>query len=97
MYKVILTLVLGLLINGCSNPTSSDEPTVQGWVFVANEGNFGASNGSISMINNNDEVYHIEEVGDVVQSLEDSKFNKEISNSSSLIVNKIFFDKERFI
>jgi hypothetical protein len=43
---------------------------VQEWVFVANEGNFGASNGSISMINNNNEVYHIEEVGDVVQSLE---------------------------
>ena len=70
MRKIIITLLLGFLINGCDNPTQSNEPVVQEWVFVANEGNFGASNGSISMINNNDEVYHIEEVGDVVQSLE---------------------------
>jgi|TARA_R110002074_G_scaffold16705_2_gene55633 hypothetical protein len=70
MRKIIITLLLGFLINGCDNPTQSNEPVVQEWVFVANEGNFGASNGSISMINNNNEVYHIEEVGDVVQSLE---------------------------
>ena len=94
MYKVILTLVLGLLINGCSNPTSSDEPTVQGWVFVANEGNFGASNGSISMINNNDEVYHIEEVGDVVQSLEvyEDKLLVVVNNSHMIKVYDISED-----
>ena len=60
-----------LLIIGCSNNTiSSIEPIAKEWIFVANEGNYGASNGSLSMINNDGEVYHIEEVGDVVQSLE---------------------------
>ena len=68
MNKLFITL---LLLVGCSsNPIVEDTEQTTQWVFVANEGNFGASNGSISMINNNDEVYHIEEVGDVVQSLE---------------------------
>ena len=56
------------------------------WVFVACEGNFGASNGSISMINELGEVYSLENVGDVVQSLEvyeDKLFV--IVNNSSLI------------
>jgi len=39
------------------------------WVFVANEGNYGASNGSISMIDNNGNVYETDAIGDVVQSL----------------------------
>ena len=69
-------LILGistlfLLINGCSdNPTSSIESLDKEWIFIANEGNYGSSNGSLSMINSDGEVYHIEEVGDVVQSLE---------------------------
>ena len=70
MRRVILTLVLGLLINGCGNPTQSNEPTLQEWVFVACEGNFGASNGSISMINQEGSVMEVTEVGDVVQSFE---------------------------
>ena len=61
------------------------------WVFVANEGNFGASNGSISMINNNDEVYHVEEVGDVVQSLEvyEDKLIVVVNNSHMIKVYDI--------
>jgi hypothetical protein len=68
MNKLFITL---LLLVGCSsNPIIENTKQTTHWVFVANEGNFGASNGSISMINNNDEVYNVEEVGDVVQSLE---------------------------
>jgi len=68
MNKLFITL---LLLVGCSsNPIVDNTEQITQWIFVANEGNFGASNGSISMINNNDEVYHVEEVGDVVQSLE---------------------------
>ena len=69
--RIIATLLLGFLINGCSDSlTQSNEPTPQEWVFVACEGNFGASNGSISMINQDGSVMEVTEVGDVVQSLE---------------------------
>ena len=40
------------------------------YVFVANEGNYGASNGSISIIDNNGNVNNTGVIGDVVQSLE---------------------------
>ena len=40
------------------------------WVFVANEGNLGSTNGSITMINQNGETSQLEAVGDIVQSLE---------------------------
>lgn len=38
-------------------------------VFVANEGNFGSSNGSISVIGKDGVIQTVENVGDVVQSL----------------------------
>jgi len=41
-----------------------------GYVFVANEGNLGSSNGSISMIDLSGSVINYENIGDVVQSLE---------------------------
>jgi len=40
------------------------------WVFIANEGTYGASNGSISMIDDNGDIYETDYIGDVVQSLE---------------------------
>ena len=40
------------------------------WVFVANEGNYGASNGSISVIDDMGNISHITSIGDVVQSIE---------------------------
>jgi hypothetical protein len=40
------------------------------WMFVACEGNFGSSNGSIYMINQKGDVKSIDDIGDVVQSLE---------------------------
>jgi YVTN family beta-propeller protein len=46
-----------------------NELSTSTWVFVANEGNYGASNGSISMIDKLGNVTTIEEIGDVVQSL----------------------------
>ena len=47
-----------------------DENENTTWTFIANEGNFGASNGSISMIDDFGNVYETESLGDVVQSLE---------------------------
>ena len=67
-YIDITTLIL--IITACddSNPTSSNNENTS-WVFVANEGSFGASTGSISMINDFGEVFETEPIGDVVQSL----------------------------
>ena len=47
-----------------------DENENTTWTFIANEGNYGASNGSISMIDDFGNVYETESLGDVVQSLE---------------------------
>ena len=92
MNKLFITL---LLLVGCSsNPIVDNTEQTTHWVFVANEGNFGASNGSISMINNNDEVYNVEEVGDVVQSLEvyEDKLIVVVNNSHMIKVYDITED-----
>jgi len=96
MNKMVITLITSLLlISGCSNPTESNEPAiVQEWVFVANEGNFGASNGSISMINQDGIVLEVTEVGDVVQSLEvyENKLIVVVNNSHMIKVYDISED-----
>jgi len=71
--KIFLTIPIMFICFiwlGCSNNILKDEDINTSWVFVANEGNFGASNGSISMIDDFGRVITIEEIGDVVQSLE---------------------------
>ena len=70
------------------------EPVINQWVFVACEGNFGASNGSISMINELGEVKHIKELGDVVQSVEvyKNKLFVIINNSHKIKVFDITID-----
>ena len=93
--RIIATLLLGFLINGCSDSlTQSNEPTPQEWVFVACEGNFGASNGSISMINQDGVVLEVTEVGDVVQSLEvyENKLIVVVNNSHMIKVYDITED-----
>ena len=71
--KIFLTIPIMFIYFiwlGCSNNVLNNEDINTSWVFVANEGNFGASNGSISMIDDFGRVITIEEIGDVVQSLE---------------------------
>ena len=71
-----LFYILLLLLFACSdsnNPLSdADDTGVVGasWVFVANEGNFGSSNGSVSMINEYGDVITTVDLGETVQSLE---------------------------
>ena len=57
---------VGIMPGDFAKWTSGDNS----WVFVANEGNFGSSDGSITMINQDGQTYQLEAVGDVVQSLE---------------------------
>lgn len=69
------------------------EPVVK-LLFVANEGNFGESNGSISVINDEGVVNTIENVGDVVQSLlvHNDKLFVIVNNSHIIKVFNIFED-----
>ena len=58
-----------LFFNGCSNPAAPEESMTE-LIFVACEGNFGASNGSIYTLKSSGDVEFIENVGDIVQSME---------------------------
>ena len=71
-----LTIVCTCLIwIGCSNTVSSDENENTSWIFVANEGisySLDANDnvpGSISMIDENNNITNIENIGNTVQSL----------------------------
>ena len=50
-YSLKLFTLLFMIINGCTDPTSPSEDIIEELVFVACEGNFGASNGSIHISN----------------------------------------------
>ena len=76
-----LTIIsLSLIWIGCSDSVSSGKKENTSWIFVANEGNgcFEESgddcsqpgNGSISMIDDNGNINHIENIGYTVNSLE---------------------------
>ena len=69
--KNVKLLLLVFLILSCAVETNEEpfnEPAVE-WTFVACEGNYGSSNGSIFMINNKGITQEIKDVGDVVNSL----------------------------
>ena len=64
--KIYITFTLTILCTyviwtGCSDSDAvvgaGDEVTNTSWVFVANEGDYGATNGSISMIDEFGNVY----------------------------------------
>jgi len=69
MLKFLIVFIL-LFINACDNNDVLINGNNETWLFVANEGNYGASTGSISMINQFGDIYETEYLGDVVQSLE---------------------------
>ena len=70
--KIIIISLALFIWTACdnSNSISSDSEPNSSWIFVANEGNMGQSNGTISMIDDFGKVYETEPIGDVVQSLE---------------------------
>ena len=71
MNKIVLfiSLPVYLIFFACSNPSAPEQPVTE-LIFVACEGNFGASNGSIYTLKSSGDVEFIENVGDVVQSME---------------------------
>ncbi len=71
MNKILLLAISIFIITSCDNQSlTPEEKENTSWIFVANEGDYGASNGSISMIDKEGNVYETNPIGDVVQSLE---------------------------
>ena len=87
--KLFSFLLLTLFFIGCDDDSvSSDTSENTSWVFVANEGGFSSSNGTVSMIDSFGNVTETESLGDVVQSVlvyEDKLFVA-VNNSQKLLV-----------
>ena len=79
MKKIIFLFLL--LCFSCEEETSSDQNSE--FLFVASEGNYGDSNGSITMFNGNEKIHTLENLGDVVQSIlvHDDKLFVAVNNS----------------
>ena len=66
MKKYFLFLIL-LILLGCEDKREIESDN--SLVFISNEGNFGSSNGSISVFKNDEKIQEISDIGDVVQSM----------------------------
>lgn len=69
MQKTLLFIITLFFIT-CDSPNTSNDSENMSWVFVANEGDLGASNGSISMIDDDGNVSETHALGEIVQSVE---------------------------
>ena len=93
MKRILLILTPLFLITSCQE--QSVEPMENNsWVFVANEGGYGASNGSISMIDSDGNVSETESLGDIVQSLAvyENKLIVLVNNSHKIKIYDITSD-----
>jgi hypothetical protein len=91
--KIIIISLALFISTACdnSNPTSSDSESNSSWIFVANEGNYGAGNGSVSMIDDKGQITTIDNIGDVVQSVEvyKNKLFVIVNNSHKIMIYNI--------
>ena len=92
--KDIKLLLMVFLFLGCAVETNEEpftEPAPE-WTFVACEGNYGSSNGSIFMINNKGITQELKDVGDVVNSLTvyKNKLIALINNSHKMMIYEIY-------
>ena len=91
--KNLTIVILSLFFITCNNPSSSDQGENTTWVFVANEGGYNDSNGTISMIDEFDNVFETEILGDIVQTV------KVYQNKLFVLVNNnqkiIYFDIDK--
>jgi len=93
MKKLLFVLAFIGFVYCESDPVYESVPKDQ-WVFVACEGKFGASNGSIYMINQVGEIKSVENIGDVVQSIEvyKNKLFAIVNNSHKIMAYDITRD-----
>mgnify|MGYP003311734338 CR=1 FL=1 len=92
MKKFQLFLTVSFIILSCSNDENNETLNLpKSFTFIACEGNYGASNGSVYMINELGEVSSVNEIGDVVQSLEvyNDKLFVIVNNSHKIIAYDI--------
>ena len=85
--KYIIPLIL-LLFSCEDNVTENAESEKNSLLFIANEGNFGSSNGSIEVFKGQEKIQTISNVGDVIQSIlvfEDDLF---VAVNNSHIIKK---------
>ena len=70
--KNIFVILLTLLLISCDKSSTNPNTCCNSnqWIFIANEGNMGDYDGSISMIAENGTILQTESLGDVVQSIE---------------------------
>ena len=91
--KIIIISLALFIWTACdnSNSISSDSEPNSSWIFVANEGNYGASNGSVTMIDDKGQVITIDNIGDVVQSVEvyKNKLFVIVNNSHKIMIYNI--------
>lgn len=80
-----------IILYSCANSETEQTLNNKSFVFVACEGNFGASNGSIHIIDENGETSSVNDIGDVVQSLEvfNNKLFVIVNNSHKIIAYDI--------
>ena len=84
-------LLCFFILNSCVNSETEQTLNNRSFVFVACEGNFGASNGSIHIIDENGETSSVNDIGDVVQSLEvyNNKLFVIVNNSHKILAYDI--------
>ena len=90
MKKIFLIILSLFLLISCQNQAVEPKENTS-WVFVANEVNYGASNGSISMIDDYGNVFETVILGDIVQSLTvyNNKLIVLINNSNKIKIYDI--------
>ena len=88
---IIFSLIISCTVENEENPYSVPKNE---WVFIACEGNYGSSNGSITMINEKGDIKEITEIGDVVNSLSvyKNKLIVLINNSHKIMIYDIYED-----
>ena len=69
MSRIFLITISLLLITACQEKALDPQENTS-WAFVANEGNYGSTNGTISMIDDFGNVYETDIIGATVQSIE---------------------------
>lgn len=93
MKVVLLFISTMFLMTGCSDDgnTVSGPTTSSNYVFVACEGNFGSSDGTVYVIDENGNTSNIGSLGDVVQSVEvhGNKLFVIVNNSHRIMVYDI--------
>ena len=92
--KKIFVLAFFTLIVACNvddDDLINNEPTFE-WTFIACEGNYGSSNGSITMINGKGDIKELNDIGDVVNSLAvyKNKLIVLVNNSHKILIYEIY-------